>query len=429
MQAKTPPESLNVAVVGGGIAGITAAYALQHCHRVVLFDQNDYIGGHTHTVTIPDGPDAGTPVDTGFIVFNDRTYPKLNRFFRELGVAIQKSDMSFSYFDEASGFQYASCNPDTLFAQRRNLLDPSYWAMLVEILRFNRQVTRLLNNGQMDDLTLGRFLHRYRFSRRFRRQYLFPMVAAIWSAPDLVVERFPMLTFARFFHNHGLLTVMRHPQWYVVQGGSHTYVKRFAAQFSGRIVTGRPIRSIHRGPNGVMLHGAAGERQSFDRVIVATHADEALALLDDPTHAERRMLGAWRYSSNETYLHRDPAWMPTHPRAWASWNFIRRRRADARSPVTLTYCMNRLQRLDTQTPYLVTLNPFRPMAPAHTIAHMTYTHPIFDQESLATQSRLPDLNGVRHTCFCGSYFGYGFHEDAARSGFQAAAALGGAHDV
>ena len=429
MQAKTPSEPLNVAVVGGGVAGIAAAYALHRRHWVVLIDQNDYIGGHTHTIAIPDGPDAGTPVDTGFIVFNDRTYPVLNRFFHELGVAAQKSDMSFSYFDEVSGFQYATCNPDTLFAQRRNLLDPSFWAMLVEIIRFNRQVTRLFTNGQLDNLTLGRFLQRYRYSNRFRHQYLFPMVAAIWSAPDLMVDRFPMLTFARFFHNHGLLTVMHHPQWYVVKGGSHTYVKRFTAQFTGRIVTGRPIRSIHRGPKGVMLLGAAGERQAFDRVIVATHADEALALLEDPTHAERRLLGAWRYSSNETYLHRDMAWMPTHPRAWASWNFIRRRRAGERSPVTLTYYMNRLQRLDTRYPWLVTLNPFRPMAPDKTIAHMTYTHPVFDQESLATQSHLPDLNGVRHTCFCGSYFGYGFHEDAARSGFQAATALGGAHDV
>jgi predicted NAD/FAD-binding protein len=232
---------------------------------------------------------------------------------------------------------------------------------------------------------------------------------------------------ARFFHNHGLLTVMGHPQWYVVAGGSHTYVRRFMAQFTGRIHTDRPVDSISRNDQGVTLRDRDGDPQSFDRVIVATHADQALALLEDPSDEERRLLGAWRYSTNETYLHRDLGWMPTLPKAWASWNFIRQNRADARSPVTLTYYMNRLQRLATHTPYLVTLNPFRPMAPETVIAHMTYAHPIFDASSLAVQPRLPTLNGVRHTYYCGSYFGYGFHEDAARSGFQAAAALGGDH--
>ena len=420
---------LRIAVVGGGIAGIAAAYALQHRHRVVLFDQNAYLGGHTHTIVIADGPDAGTPVDTGFIVFNDRTYPLLNRFFRELGVAIEKSDMSFSYYEEDSEFQYASSNPDTLFAQRRNLLDPSYWSMLGEILRFNRRVTGLLESKQLDKLTIGKFLRQYRFSPRFRRRYLFPMVAAIWSAPELVVDRFPMLTFARFFHNHGLLTVMRHPQWYVVSGGSHTYVKRFVAQFPGRVVADCPIVSIRRGDQGVSLRRADGKTLSVDRVVIATHADQALSLLTDPSDTERRLLGAWRYSTNETYLHRDVGWMPSRPKAWASWNFVRQRSAEARSPVTLTYYMNRLQRLSTRYPYLVTLNPFKPIAPDKVVAHLTYTHPVFDARSLATQALLPALNGVRSTYFCGSYFGYGFHEDAARSGFQAAASLGGSHAV
>ena len=318
-------RSLRIAGVGGGVAGIAAAFTLQHVHQVTLFESNDYVGGHTHTITIFSGPDAGTPVDTGFIVLNDRTYPVLNRFFTKLGVVIKKSDMSFSYFDERSGFQYASSNIDSLFAQRANLMCPGYWWMLAEILRFNGLVRRMLRENRLEPLTLDDFFKRYRFSSRFRQWYLYPMVAAIWSAPD-----------------------------------------------------------------------------------------EALALLVDPDDMERRLLGAWQYSNNETYLHTDLAWMPTNPRAWASWNFIRKTTHDTASPVTLTYHMNRRQRQKTRDPYMVTLNPFTPIDEAKVIAHMTYTHPVFTFKSLGTQSPIPDLNGRRNTYFCGSYFGYGFHEDAVR---------------
>lgn len=419
---------MNIAIVGGGVAGITAAYLIQRNHQVTLYEKNGYIGGHTHTLTIPDGPDAGTPVDTGFIVFNDRTYPILNRFFRELGVSIRKSDMSFGYYDEKSGFQYASSNLNSLFAQRRNLLVPSYWSMLAEILRFNRLVLHRLKKGMLAAVTLGQFLHRFKFSDRFKEQYLFPMVAAIWSAPDVEVERFPMLTFARFFDNHGLLTVHRHPQWYYVAGGSHTYVKAFLDQFQGEVFMQADIGSIERGNAGVTLKQTDGSTQTFDRVVIATHADEAYRLLADPSEDEHRLLGAWRYSTNQTYLHNDLAWMPSNPNAWASWNIIRGTRSDSSSPVTLTYHMNRLQQLKTRNQYLVTLNPFKPIAEDKVIAQMTYTHPVFTFNSLGTQPDLPGLNGVRNTFFCGSYFGYGFHEDAARSGVQAAAAMGVKHE-
>ena len=420
-------KSLRIAVVGGGVAGICAAHALPHIHRVTLFEQNDYVGGHTHTIVIPDGPDAGTPVDTGFIVLNDRTYPVLNGFFRSLGVGIAKSDMSFSYVDQGSGFQYGSRDLNSLFAQRRNLLDAAYLRMLGEIVRFNHRVLRMLQEDRLSGMTLGGFLRRFRFSDRFREQYLFPMVAAIWSAPDLVVHRFPMLTFARFFDNHGLLTLFRQPQWYYVAGGSHSYVKAFRARFQGGIHTERRITSIRRRPDGVVLTDADGHDHLFDRVIIATHADEALGLLADPNALEQRLLGAWRYSVNATYLHTDLRWMPTDRRAWASWNFLRQRRPDRDSPVTLTYHMNRLQRLDARLDYMVTLNPFSPIAPDKIIARMRYTHPVYTARSIATQPRLPELNNGGNTLFCGSYFGYGFHEDAARSGFQAAAQLGGAH--
>jgi uncharacterized protein len=415
---------MRIAVVGAGVAGITAAHLLQRRHQVTLFERNGYVGGHTHTLTISDGPDAGTPVDTGFIVFNDRTYPVLNRFFHALDVGRRKSDMSFSYFHEASGFQYASTNLNSLFAQRRNLLSSGHWLMLAEILLFNRRVQHRLDRGLLDDLTIGQFVRRFRFSNRFRTQYLFPMVAAIWSAPDLDVNRFPMLSFARFFSNHGLLSIHRHPQWYVVEGGSHAYVKAFLRRFQGRVHTRAGIVSIRRSDRGVDLRSNDGRTQSFDRVVIATHADEALRLLADPSDEERRLLGVWRYSTNQTYLHTDLAWMPSNPNAWASWNIIRGTQPGSDAPVTLTYHMNRLQRLNTRHQYLVTLNPFRPIAQEKIIAHMAYTHPVFSFDSIGTQPDLPRLNGVRNRIFCGSYFGYGFHEDAARSGVQAAAALG-----
>lgn len=418
---------MRIAVVGGGIAGIMAAYLLQKKHDVSLFEKNSYIGGHTNTVLIPDGPDAGTPVDTGFIVLNDRTYPVLNRFFDALGVAVKKSDMSFSYFCERTGFQYASRNLSSLFARRRSLLDPGYWSMLAQILVFNASVLKKLRNGELDDLTLGQFLHQFKFSRRFRQQYVYPMVAAIWSAPDLEVERFPMLTFARFFNNHGLLHTHGQPQWYFVAGGSHSYVRAFLQGFGGEVHTRANIASIERDGDTVTLAEAGGQTRIFDKAVIAAHADDALRLLADPSDEEKRLLGAWRYSKNRTILHTDLRWMPSSPTAWASWNVIRSRQSDTDSPVTLTYHMNRLQQLQTSRDYLVTLNPFRPIDQKKIVTQMTYTHPIFTFESLRTQSDLAKLNGDRNTVYCGSYFGYGFHEDAARSGVEAATVLGAGH--
>jgi len=239
-------EKLDIAVVGGGVAGITAAYQLQKEHDVVLLEANSYVGGHTNTLVTPEGPDAGTPVDTGFIVLNDRTYPTLNRFFRKLNVDIRKSDMSFSYFSERTGFQYACRSFNSLFAQRKNLLDLGHWKMLREILRFNRQVERGLQGDELGAITLGDFLQRHEYSRRFQRHYVYPMVAAIWSAPDEKVSQFPMLTFARFFHNHGLLSVSDQPQWYYVAGGSQTYVRAFLEQFNGRVETNADVAAIQR---------------------------------------------------------------------------------------------------------------------------------------------------------------------------------------
>jgi predicted NAD/FAD-binding protein len=415
---------LNIAVVGGGVAGITAAYLLQRHHRVTLYEKNDYIGGHTHTITIPDGPDAGTPVDTGFIVLNDRTYPRFNRLLEQLEVPIQASEMSFSYFCEQSGFQYASRDFNSLFARRRNLFDIGYLRLLLDILRFNRTARRELAFGGLTSLTLGRFLEKYQFNNRFREQYILPMAAAIWSSPDDDVADFPMETFARFFSNHGLLHVSDQPQWYVVKGGSHTYIKAFRERFQGDIVPDTPVRDIRRGTDVVTLTMSDGRQHHLDQVVIATHADEAFQLLQDPTEDEERLLGAWHYSTNQVILHSDPRFMPSNRRAWASWNYTRETGASGRAPVTLTYHMNRLQRLETRMPYFVTLNPGREIDDAQVVARLTYTHPMFSFDSLATQPQLARLNGANRTSYCGSYFGYGFHEDAVRAGTLVAESFG-----
>jgi predicted NAD/FAD-binding protein len=418
-------DNLDIAVVGAGVAGITAAFLLQARHRVTLYEKNDYLGGHTHTVVIPEGPDAGTPVDTGFIVLNDRTYPLLNRLLDKLAVKISPSDMSFSYFSESSGFHYASHSFNGLFAQRRNLSNPAHLYMLLEILRFNQAARRGLPRGALANLTLGDFLQRLKMSRRFRTRYIVPMAAAIWSAPDADIMHFPMETFARFFENHGLLSVRDQPQWYYVEGGSHTYVKAFRDRFRGTIHAGIAVRGIRRTASGVQVRLAGGMQQNHDLAIVAAHADEALGLLEDPSSDEKRLLGAWDYSRNQVVLHVDTDWMPTNRRAWASWNYRRQASADGRAPVTLTYHMNRLQHLRTRKPYFVTLNPPRPIAAEATVARFEYHHPTYTFASMATQPELPRLNGARRTYFCGSYWGYGFHEDAVHAAVEVAAALGG----
>jgi predicted NAD/FAD-binding protein len=415
---------LNIAVIGGGVAGIAAAYLLQRRHHVTLYEKNDYIGGHTHTISIPDGPDEGIPVDTGFIVFNDRTYPLFIRLLDQLGVPRQSSDMSFSYHCQTTGFQYASRNIDSLFAQRRNLFDGGYLQMLLEILRFNRIARRELAADRLDTLTLGAFLTRFRFSPRFRDQYIIPMAAAIWSSPDADAADFPMATFTRFFNHHGLLTVRDQPRWYVVRGGSHAYVKAFMKDFQGDLRLDCPIKGIRRSSDAATVILQEGQMHHYNHVVVAAHADEAYRLLTDPSEEETRLLRPWCYSTNHVVLHTDPGWMPSNRRAWASWNYIREADASLRAPVILTYHMNRLQGLDTHYPYFVTLNPRRAIANQHVVARLTYTHPMFTFESLATQPGLERLNQSHRTSYCGSYFGYGFHEDAVRAAVNVAASFG-----
>lgn len=409
--------------MGGGVAGLTAAHLLGPLHDVTLFEQEDRAGGHTHTVTVPDGPDAGTPIDTGFIVFNDRNYPTFRRLLARLGVKIQDSDMSFSYHRVRDGFHYAGTSLDGLFSRRANLVSPRFLGMLGDLARFNRTARRDLEAGAFGERTLGEYVRDLGLGAGLTDWYLAPMAAAIWSTPADEVMAYPAQSFARFFDNHGLLKFTGAPQWQTVVGGSHNYVRALLAAFPGNVRLGAKVRSIARGPAGVRLATSDGESAEFDRAVVATHADQALALLDDPTPDERRLLGAWRYTVNHAVLHSDASVLPPARRAWASWNYEEDPGSRA---VCVTYAMNRLQRLRARETWCVTLNRSRAVDPRRVVREMTYTHPYYDRAAIASQAGLPGLNGARHTYYCGSYFGWGFHEDAVASAAQVGRAFGAA---
>ena len=411
-----------IAVIGGGVAGIVAAHLLQNDHQVTLFEQHDYLGGHTHTVTIEEGPDAGTGVDTGFIVFNEATYPLFIAFLDQLGVASRATEMSFGFHCRETGFTYAGNNLNGVFSQRANLVSPRFWRFLLEIGRFCRQAEADLA-GDADLGTLADYLARHRFQPFMADHYLAPMAAAIWSTPAGRVTAFPARSFLRFFKNHGLLDLRHRPRWRTVSDGSHSYVRAFRDRFRGAIRLDSPVQQVRRADDGVELAFADRSAERFDAVVVAAHADQALRLLADPSADESRLLGAWRYELNTTVLHTDTSVLPPAERAWACWNFRRERGDQGERPVYVTYSMNLLQGLATRRHYLVTLNRPGGYDEGQVLARMDYHHPLYTDASMATQAALPSLNGVRRTWFCGSYFGYGFHEDAVRSAHQAVAHL------
>lgn len=414
----------SVAVIGAGVAGLTAAYVLQRKYNVTLFESRDYAGGHTHTVTLARGDDAGTPVDTGFIVMNDRNYPLLTRLLSHLGVALRDSDMSFSYCDADSGLQYSGSSLNALFAQRRNLFRPSFHRMIREILRFFKESRQDMEEGRLAGLTLGQYLESGRYSEAFVRHHVIPMGSAIWSTPSLRMLDFPAENFITFFRNHGLLSLKDRPQWKTIKGGSHTYVDTMLDRFDGRVLLNTPVKRVRRDPQGVGVTAGNRAPETFDRVVIAAHADQALAILEDPSDTESKLLGAWRYQRNRVVLHSDASVMPPLRKVWASWNYVRESGAGEDGPATLSYDMTRLQGLETQRPYFVTLNRQAPIAEDRIVVELEYDHPTYTSEALASQAELSSLNGARRTHFCGSYFGYGFHEDAVRSAFDVVRGFG-----
>lgn len=411
----------DIAIIGGGVTGIVAAWLLSRRHNVTLMEKNDYLGGHTHTIELKEGPDALCCVDTGFIVFNERTYPNFIKFLSVLGVEGRDSEMSFSYWDDDRQFGYAGTSLNGLFAQRKNLFRPSFWRMLLEIHRFGQQASEEVKSDKVPAVTLGEYLEMKRFAPEFIEWYILPMGAAIWSMPVREMMRYPAANLLRFLANHGLLSLENRPRWKTVRGGSWTYVQAFQRQFNGRVILNAQVESVRRSDEGAWVKIAGGERR-YDRVVLACHADEALSLLQDATALERELLTPWRYTPNKTVLHNDISALPPLRRCWASWNY-RRMPEGKDTPLILTYHMNRLQGLKTQLEYCVTLNGPYPLQ-GHPLAEMTYHHPNYNSATWAAQERLQALQGER-TWFCGSYFGYGFHEDAVRS----AAAVGRAFGV
>ena len=409
-------------MVGAGIAGLSAAWLLSRAHDVTLFEANDYLGGHTHTVEVTlDGVTA--PVDTGFLVFNDRTYPHLIALFDHLGVASCASDMSFSVRIAAENIEWAGSNLAAVFAQRRNLLRPQFWGMLSDILRFNREATAIAQDSGGSALTLGEFLAAGIYGRAFRDWYLLPMAGAIWSCPTAMMLDYPARTFFAFCANHGLLQVRDRPQWRTVIGGACTYVDRLATEI-GNIRVNTPVAAVLRRPGGAMLRLAGGDTQIFDVVVLACHSDQALRLLGDADAAEREVLGAIRYQDNSVILHTDERFLPRSRAAWSAWNYHAHDAAAQAQPVGVSYLINQLQPLPFRQPVIVTLNPGDEPRPASVIDRYTYAHPVFDQAGIAAQARLPQLQGQRNTWFCGAWAGYGFHEDGLKAGMAVAADLG-----
>lgn len=417
-------EVPKAAVVGGGVAGITAAYLLSQKFAVTVFERNEYLGGHTNTRVIEDGPDAGTPVDTGFIVCNPTNYPRFYRFLDRLGVPRRDSDMSFGYYAEESGLCYVGPALKEFVQAPHNFLSIKFLGMLVEQRSFNRRALRDIGTSKLRGESLGEYVRGHGYSQYFCDNYLMPLAASIWSSPEEDIYSFPAETFITFFRNHGMLELHKRPNWQTVVGGSHKYIEAFRKVFAGQILTASPVRSVERASNGAKVRLADGSTLDFDTLVLATHADEALALLADPSETEREVLGKWRYHRSRITLHTDESLLPQPRRLWASWNYIRKQGRDRAFGVPITYYMNRLQGLRTKVDYFVTLNADQSIASDKIIYETEYTHPAYTSEAVEGRSALLADRSKPNTYFCGSYLGYGFHEDAVSSAVDVAEQLG-----
>jgi predicted NAD/FAD-binding protein len=411
---------MKIAVIGAGISGLTAAYVLQREHEVSVFEKESHIGGHTLTLDVErDGREY--PVDTGFVVYNTVTYPNFVRLIEGLGVESQPTEMSFSVRCDASGLEYCGTSLNTLFAQRRNLLNSSFLGLLMDILRFNRTAGRAAGNGGGSG-TLGDFLSRQSPSDRLRSHYLVPMVAAIWSLDPARVEDFPTSFFLRFMSRHRLFQVHKQLQWRVIRGGSRTYVDRLVGSLADGVHTGTAVRSVQRKEDGVVVRLGDGTLLHFDHVVMALHSDQALRLLADPSDAEREVLGAIEYQRNDVVVHTDVSMLPRNRRAWANWNYRVARNGMDR-PVT-TYNMSGLQGLDSPLPFCVTLNDCDSVDPATIIDRQQVSHPVYTTAAIEAQKNKDRISGVRRTHYCGAYWGFGFHEDGVASALDVCRGFG-----
>lgn len=410
---------MKIAVIGSGIAGNVAAYKLSANHDVTVFEKNSHIGGHTHTHELQVAGEL-LSIDTGFIVFNDRTYPNFKRLLKELGVGAQDTQMSFSVKSDASGLEYCGSNLNTLFAQRRNIFNVRFYRLIVEILRFNKKGKEFI--ALSEDMTLSQFLHRENFSAYFAQNYLLPMGAAIWSTDPAKMANFPAKFFLRFFANHGLLDIKNRPQWHVVPGGSKNYLTPLIQPFKDSIRLNCAVKSVRRADNGVYISTEHQAEEFFDTAFIASHSDEALNFLSDASDQEQQVLSAIKYQSNEVVLHTDASLLPKRKKAWAAWNYnigVPNSAGNKEQAVALTYNMNLLQGLKSSEQICVTLNYSDAIDQSKIIKKLSYHHPIFTPDSVTAQTRQADINGALNCYYCGAYWGNGFHEDGVVSALKA----------
>ncbi|MGK2858229.1 MAG: NAD(P)/FAD-dependent oxidoreductase [Thermoanaerobaculia bacterium] len=410
-----------VVVIGSGISGLSAAWLLSRRFEVSLFEKDERVGGHTHTVMV-DTPDGQLSVDTGFIVHTERNYPNFIRLMRELGVETQASDMSFAVTSFDDDFEYSSRGLRGFFAKRSNAFNPAHYRLALEIMRFNKEAKALASSPDASRLTLGEMLDRGRFGQEFRELYLYPMASAVWSMSFAEIVGFPAAALVKFFDHHGMLGIDTHPEWRVIRGGSHRYLAPITGPFRDRIVTGAKISRVSRDEEGVEVHFDDRATLRFDEVVFACPGDQVLPILEKPSEEERSVFSKFRTSSNATVLHTDSRLLPRRADARASWNYGIDPRAQRQ--VSVTYHMNRLQSLKAQDDYCVTLNGTDRIDPSKIVKSMVYHHPSYDQEALDAQARWSEVSGVGHTHYCGAYWYYGFHEDGLNSGLRVARALG-----
>jgi len=414
-------DAQKVAIIGSGIAGLTIAWMLSKKHNITLFESNDYLGGHTHTVPVHIG-DTSFDVDTGFIVCNDRNYPNFLKIMEQLKVQLQATQMSFSVRNEALNLEYNGHNLNTLFSQRVNLLRPKFYTLVRDIVRFNKCAKDRLASSNAPLQTLGQFVDELGLNQKFRENYLLPMVAAIWSCSVQQAEKFPLAFFLKFFQHHGLLDIANRPQWYVLKGGSHSYIDPITRDYASDIRLDSRVTKVIRTPEYIEVVSESGKEQ-FDQVVLACHSDQALDLIADPTSVERDVLQALEYQTNHVLLHCDTQVMPKHQLSWASWNFLVNGQ-ELNAPARVTYCMNILQALNTQSPVLVSLNSSSCIREEKIYQEFYYDHPVYSEQSMAAQSRRGEICGKDRIHFCGAYWYSGFHEDGVRSALDVCSRFG-----